>query len=226
MLIYILIDERLLALRAKYALQFQEEQEKAKHEIPFITEATLLALARELNLPLDPKTEAVLRSITGDLDFNSFYLARRMAENEFRSFPSTQKGFLIQVNQWLRKSYGNSQLVNAATVGMVYVFRAYHIQEGASLIDGLTQMPDGQTMTALDQTTEDLTTETGIVKRMLTGQRIPEHQVFLNQGLDILKLVSPHENEVEEGAIAMYRALSTLWPAIVDPSKRQMPKWY
>lgn len=220
------MDERLLALKAKYALQFQEEQEGAKQEIPFITEATLLALARELNLPLDPKTEAVLRSITGDLDFNSFYLARRMAENEFRSFPNTQEGFLTQVNQWLRKSYGNPQLVNAATVGMVYVFRAYHIQEGASLIDGLTQMPDGQTMAALDQTTEDLTREPGILKRMLTGQRIPEHQVFLNKGLDILKLVSPREDEIEEGAIAMYRALDTLWPAIVDPSKRQKPKWY
>ena len=77
------MDERLLALRAKYALQFQEEQEKAKQEIPFITEATLLALARELNLPLDPKTEAVLRSITGDLNFSSFYLARRIAEMNF-----------------------------------------------------------------------------------------------------------------------------------------------
>ncbi len=61
---------------------------------------------------------------------------------------------------------------------------------------------------------------------MLTGQAIPEHQVFLKKGLDILKLVSPNENEIEEGAIGMYRGLSSLWPAIKNPTKRQMPKWY
>ncbi len=226
MLIFVAMD--IEALKEKLAAQALEDQEKAGQDIPFITEETLLKLARELNLPLDPKTEAIIRSISGNIDFNSFYLARRMAEDEFRVFPIENKGFLFQMHEWIKNSYPteNPSFIKPATVGMTYVFRAYHLQEGSSFIDGLRAMPDGQTMTAFAQTTTDLTREPGILKRMLTGQAIPQHQVFLKKGLDILKLVSPNENEIEEGAIAMYRGLSTLWPAIVDPTKRQMPKWY
>lgn len=229
MLIFEAMDiETLKALKEKLAANALEDQEQAGQDIPFIREETLLRLARELNLPLDPKTEEIRRSISGEVNFSSFYLTRRMAEDEFRIFPIENEGFLFQMNEWLKKAYPteNPTFTNAATVGMTYIFRAFHVQEGSSFIDGLRAMPDGQTMTAFSKTTTALTLETGILKRMLTGQSIPQHQVFLKKGLDILKLVSPNESEIEEGAVAMYQGLSTLWPAIVTPAKRQMPKWY
>jgi hypothetical protein len=87
-------------------------------------------------------------------------------------------------------------------------------------------MPDGQMMAAFKDSTANLTGENSIVKRLLSGKRLPDHQVYLRRGLEALKIPTPGEPQLEEGAVAMYSALSNLWPAIVDPSRRTQPKWY
>jgi hypothetical protein len=85
-----------------------------------------LQLAGELNLPLDPKASQITRGITGEPDWNSFYLGTKMAEAEFKVFPARTEGFLQQMNIWLGETYAQAQqYAIPATVGMKYVFQPF-----------------------------------------------------------------------------------------------------
>lgn len=218
------------SLRSSYQDFRAKEEEAARTSIPFITEETLDQLVHELNLPRNVRDINLRGSLTGELQLGANYRTRMLAEHIFKAFgKGAENGLLTQIESWLRENYGtkNSATANSSTVGMAYVLRAFQIQEGPTLMDGLNSIHAPQLIAAFKLTTPELTQEAGIISRIKTGQSIPDFQTYLNEGLHLLKIPSPNEAEIEEGATAMYTALDNLWPAIVDPSQRQkLPDWY
>lgn len=224
------MDPRLEALRARYQESVGKEITEANSQLPLINEGTFHALVSEFDLPVDPIAHRVSLSISGETGVHPIYTAMKRAEQVFKTFNSGSErgGFLMQVDSWLRSNYSNSpvHIKNFASLGLAFVLRAFHLQEGGTFVDALKEMPDVQIMKAFQDTTRDLSGESNMVKRIMSGKEIPSYQFYLNDALNFLAFISPVEESVEEGALAMYSALEKLWPAIKDPSKRQSPKLY
>jgi hypothetical protein len=203
--------------------RLQADPARLSHEttaeigVPFVTEDTLYAIKQVYNLPYDHSilTPENIRS-------ESAYLrGLTIAENYFSHFPNQNRsGLAVHYGGFFRDFYEgevDQTELRSAMVGIGYTLKALHLQLGPALLDALEATDPKDLAQAVQNSLGGVKVrdkQNPFVLATKNKIAFPDYQVFLQEGLDLLKVPTPCEPCLEDGAVSMYNTLNTLWPGI------------
>lgn len=184
--------------------------------LPKISDQTRQKLLEELALDIDPKTQQISGSISGERSQSRYDALTSLAENVFGDILSTNSAFVETINQNIRakKEHSTPSLKDDVVKGMAVVFRIYHLESNFSLLENLHNLtPEDldEVARAIEDSLSSAESQADILSRLLTTKRIPEMELNLNLIVNKAAEVTLGDRKnVREGAAAMYYALLAL----------------
>lgn len=176
--------------------------------LPFINDIVDEILSAQLNFSSVLSTDS------------PYARGKSMARRVFRAFDTGEQDppFLSKMQVWLNRYGGDgaSEAKIAATIGMAIVIRAFEIQD-VEFIEKVRQVPRFQLGDAFEGL-EDIG-RGDIIDSILGDEEIPSYQVNIAHLVTQMAQRCRYENQVYEGATAMYKVLDSLYRAGAIPGK-------
>ena len=194
--------------------------ERKLEGLPLIIEDTRDSLVRLYGTSDKPGVPRYIpRFYKEEIEAGPFSEGLKIAEDTLGQFPLNDKsGYLYHLGSWLNKSFDDSyrheksDLQDSAIVGVGVVIKAFEIQFGFSVGDGLGRADEGFVLSAFNE--EPLIGNTSVINRLLSGKEIPSYQASLGSFVSKLSTYSSHPDALIDGASMQYKVFESLWPQI------------
>lgn len=196
--------ERLRVIAERVALRGDQSIAEG---MPRVSEEIRLQLLQELNLNSADGSVLVLKD-----NLQPFLLAALMAENVLTLFHDYAPDQFRELDEWMKRNFNNPSSMNSATIGAAIVLRALQIQNGEKFTDMLAVIPPEKLKTALIDSTISTKSNRQVIISRVQDNRIPSYQFNLGDCVNKLAAYCPDYSAVQDGAVAMYSALSKYWP--------------
>jgi len=132
--------------------------------------------------------------------------------------PEDKSGYLYHLGLWLNNSFKDSyefkkpDLQDSAIVGVGAVVKAFEVQVGYSVLEGLGEVDNGLISSAFEE--EPLKSRTSLINRMLSNKQFPQYQTSLGSFISELSTYSSNPEALKDGASMQYHVFESLWSQI------------
>ncbi len=220
-------DDSLMGLYQKLAEAGLLSVEKKSEGLPLINEDTRDSLVSLYGISDKPDVPRYIPRYYDDDDEiqgGPFAEALKVTEDVLSQFRSDDRsGYLYHLASWLNKSFKDTyeskrvELQNSATVGIGAVIKAFEIQLGYSVVEGLENADGGSVLSAFEE--EPLKSRTSLINRMLSSKDVPVYQTSLGSFINDFSTYCPNPSAVKDGAAMQYRVFELIWPQL-SPNKK------
>src|SRR3989344_1383603 len=182
--------------------------------LPIISDEVRDCLMADLGLDVDDASRRIVAGITGESPEDPRLRASALVESVFNDIRVTNPNFVLGTLDVLKgiKNYWDFR-IDGFTIGMATVISAFDKMSNWSLTDRFDRLNQEDVEEALKiiRDTASSGIKGSILERVISGPRIPNHQINLNQFITkLIKSTSliPQATTMRAGAGAMYKILS------------------
>lgn len=214
-------DERLIAFYQKITKEDRLAAEIRAEGLPLINEDTrdkLVSLYGISDKPAVPRY--IPRYYDDEVQEGPYSEGYKIAEDILRQLnPDDKSGYLHELSSWLNRSFTDSygyekpELQDSAIVGVGAVIKAFEIQLGYPVIEGLGSVDSEFVCRAFEE--EPLRSKTSLINKVLSNKQFPQYQTSLGSFVTALSTYSPNPDALKGGASMQYRVFESIWPQIL-----------
>jgi len=190
--------------------------EKESEGLPLINEDTRGILVSLYEISDSPEVPRYIpRYYDDEIKSGPMSNGLGIAEDLLGQFPPQDKsGYLYHLGSWLNNSFKDSyeykkpDLQDSAIVGVGAVIKAFTVQLGYPVIEGLMNADGDSVLTAFAE--DPIKSRTSLINRLLSTKDVPLYQPSLGSFINELAVYSQHPQALKEGAAMQYHVFESL----------------